>query len=55
MWVRVGDIVYDVADKKTGTVIKADNLNCAYAVDFDGEVRIYGFHNIENLKLAKDI
>ena len=37
------DTVYDVADKKTGTVIKADNLNCAYAVDFDGEVRIYGF------------
>ena len=34
-------IVYDVADKKTGIVIKADNLNCAYAVDFDGKVIIY--------------
>ena len=54
LWIRVGDTVYDVADKKTGTIIKADNLNCAYAVDFDGEVRIYGFHNIKNLKLAKD-
>ena len=55
MWIRVGDTVYDVADKKTGTIIKADNLNCAYAVDFDGEVLIYGFHNIKNLKLAKDV
>ena len=55
MWVRVGDIVYDVADKKTGTVIKADNLNCAYAIDFGGKVRIYGFHNIENSKLVKDV
>lgn len=55
MWIRVGDTVYDVANKKTGTIIKADNLNCAYAVDFDGEVRIYGPHNIENLKLAKDV